>query len=91
MILLLICIILVLIGFILYVTYQFKENKKIHSEKIINLQNVIFDLLQEQKQQSLHLKLSDELKNKLLEARISIDENIMDLQHDLVSVISKKN
>lgn len=90
MILLLSCIIFVLIGVILYVTYQFERNKKIHSEKITTLQNVIFDLLQEQKQQSLHLKLSDELKNKLLEARISIDENIMDLQYELVSVISKK-
>ena len=60
-----------------------------HSKTISNLESIIYQLLIEQKKQTSNLQLSDNLKSKLLKARVSIDENVMDLQKDLIAMIAK--
>lgn len=91
MILLLIVIILALSVFSLFLMHQLKISKRLHSDKVNKLKIVIFDLLEEQKKQSFKLRLSEDLRTKLSEARITIDENVMELQHDLFYLISKNN
>lgn len=77
--------------FSIYLITQIKSNNLKHQRKISELKTVISNLLVEQNVQSSNLIISDELKNKLKDARITIDENIMELQYDLVSIVSKNN
>lgn len=77
--------------FSIYLITQIKSNNQKHQRKILELKTVISNLLVEQNVQSSNLIISDELKNKLKDARITIDENIMELQYDLVSIVSKNN
>lgn len=77
--------------FSIYLITQIKSNNQKHQRKISELKTVISNLLVEQNVQSSNLIISDELKNKLKDARITIDENIMELQYDLVSIVSKNN
>jgi ABC-type phosphate transport system auxiliary subunit len=71
--------------------YLLKSNKNNHRKIIKQLEITISKLLDEQKQQSVTLKLSDELQHKLYKSRSTIDERIMDLQHDLFSLTTNKN
>jgi Flp pilus assembly protein TadB len=91
MILFLTFIIILLTVFSIYLITQIKSNNLKHQRKISELKTVISNLLVEQNVQSSNLIISDELKNKLKDARITIDENIMELQYDLVSIVSKNN
>lgn len=91
MILVLSLIILTLTGFSFYLIAQISRNKTRHKSRILELEHVIFKLKEEQKNQSKNLKLSEELKEKLQEARITIDKDIMELQYDLVAIVSKNN
>lgn len=91
MILFLTFIIILLTVFSIYLITQIKSNNQKHQRKILELKTVISNLLVEQNVQSSNLIISDELKNKLKDARITIDENIMELQYDLVSIVSKNN
>ena len=77
--------------FSIYLITQIKSNNLKHQRKISELKTVISNLLVEQNVQSSNLIISDELKNKLKDARITIDENIMELQYDLVSIVSKND
>lgn len=77
--------------FSIYLITQIKSNNQKHQRKILELKTVISNLLVEQNVQSSNLIISDELKNKLKDARITIDENIMELQYDLVSIVSKND
>lgn len=77
--------------FSIYLITQIKSNNQKHQRKISELKTVISNLLVEQNVQSSNLIISDELKNKLKDARITIDENIMELQYDLVSIVSKND
>ena len=87
----LIFIILLLSALVFYLIVQIKKANENHKVKIEQLQEVILQLVKEQKIHSSNLKLSEELKIKLFEARISIDENILELQHELfLKVASKK-
>ncbi len=89
MIFVLISIVFLLSVVLFYLIYQISSIKIEHSKTVSNLESVIHQLLNEQKKQSSNLKLSDELKGKLVKARVSIDENVMDLQKDLISIIAK--
>lgn len=91
MILFLTFIIILLTVFSIYLITQIKSNNQKHQRKILELKTVISNLLVEQNVQSSNLIISDELKNKLKDARITIDENIMELQYDLVSIVSKND
>lgn len=86
----LIVIILLLFALVLYLILQMRKAKDIHDVKIKQLQELVLQLVKEQKVHSSKLKLSDELKIKINEARISLDENILELQHDLFSEIASK-
>lgn len=83
-------IILLLLVLVCYLIIQIKKTEKNHYIKIRQLQDVIFQLVKEQNIYSLNVKLSEELKSKLLEARISLDQNLLDLQYELFSKIATK-
>lgn len=89
MILVLISIVFLLSVILFYLIYQMSNIKIEHSKTISNLESIIYQLLIEQKKQTSNLQLSDNLKSKLLKARVSIDENVMDLQKDLIAMIAK--
>lgn len=84
----LITIIVVLLGVICFLIVQISKAKFHHKIKIMQLDDLILQLVLEQKSQSLHLKLSEELKSKLLDARISLDENILELQKNLFEEVA---
>ena len=86
----LIFIIILLSVLVFYLILQIRKAKEIHELKIKQLQEVILQLVSEQKVHSSKLKLSDELKIKLNEARISLDENILELQHELFLKVAVK-
>ncbi len=77
-------------AFSLYLIFELRASKKVHLVKVKSLENMIFNLLEEGKKQSSNLKLSDELKTKLTEARSALDEDLMEFQYDLLSEIYKK-
>lgn len=89
MIFVLISIVFLLSVVLFYLIYQMSNIKIEHSKTVSNLESVIYQLLVEQKKQSSNLQLSDDLKSKLVKARVSIDENVMDLQKDLIAIIAK--
>ena len=89
MIFVLISIVFLLSVVLFYLIYQMSSIKIEHYKTVSNLESVIYQLLIEQKKQSSNLQLSDELKSKLLKARVSIDENVMDIQKDLIAMIAK--
>ena len=89
MILVLISIVFLLSVILFYLIYQMSNIKIEHSKTISNLESIIYQLLIEQKKQTSNLQLSYNLKSKLLKARVSIDENVMDLQKDLIAMIAK--
>ena len=82
--------VIILMVFVIYLIYELNSASENHSVKIKQLQEVIFQLIKEQKIHSSHLKLSEELKFNLHKARITLDKNILDLQHDLFSKIAAK-
>lgn len=86
----LVFIIALLLVLVFNLIIQINKAEENHDLKIKQLQAVISQMVQEQNEQSLHLKLSEELLIKLQEARISLDENILELQYDLFFKVASK-
>jgi hypothetical protein len=67
----------------------YARTKRAHEQKVGALNAVIAELLVLNKHQIDQLRLSDELKEKLAGARLSIDRDVLAVQSDLVAVLSK--
>lgn len=91
MIYVLIAIIVLLSIAMVYISIDFKRAKHIHEEKVNELNFVIVQLLDSQKDQIGKLKLSDELKEKLKKAREIIDRDFIAMQFDSIKTLSENN
>ncbi len=82
-------VIIVLTAAIVALSIDFRYAKVQHRQKVDELNHIIVQLMSSNDAQLSQLRLSDELKDKLNEARESIDKDLMAIQHDLVGTLSK--
>lgn len=89
MIYILTAIIVLLSAAIVYITIDFKRTKNSHEKKVNELNYTIVGLMANNDNQLGQLKLSDELKGKLIAARETIDKDMLAMQYDFVETLSK--
>ena len=91
MIYLLVALIVLLAGAFIFITIDFKRTKLNHKKTVAELNFVIIRLVDNQQEQLSQLKLSDDLKKKLINAREIIDRDILAMQYDSVEILSKND
>ena len=89
MIYILIAIIVLLSVAIVCISIDFKRTKHDHKKKVTELNYVIVGLAANSDNQLGQLRLSDEIKEKLVAARETIDKDMMDMQYDFVKTLSE--
>lgn len=87
----LIIIITVLIFLLFYTALEYKKIKLAHDVEISNLNLIITDLLSIQNKQNSAVKLSNDLKLKLQNSRVTIDKNLLNLQNELIQTLKENN
>jgi predicted Holliday junction resolvase-like endonuclease len=87
----LIIIILLLIVVIFYLSSNFVKITREHARKVETLRGMIVELLNNQNLQSEQIKLSDELKEKLSAANVTLSHDIGSMVYDFIDTLSKNN
>ena len=91
MIYLLVAIIVLLAGAFIYISVEFKRTSLNHEKTVAELNFLIIRLVDNQKAQLSQLKLSEDLRGKLLKAREIIDMDLLSMQYDYLDILSKNN
>lgn len=78
---------------IVFYAVHLKSNQieKAHQQEVLQLKNIISELLLIQKQQNGALELSQQLKIKLQDSRVIIDNKMLNLQNELISKLVENN
>ena len=91
MIFILLTIIVILISFIIYLNFQFYNEKKIFAIKLEILQNSIVMLNDKQAVQSDQIKLTEAFEQNLKSRNTTLSKDIFGLNFELFAILSKNN
>jgi len=62
-----------------------------HERHVAELQYAIVQLTADNDDQLRQIRLSDDLRQKLINARHALDRDLMEVQHDMVETLSRHN
>lgn len=80
-----------LIGAIVYLSISLRKSRKSHLKKMETLQKMIVQLVASQNAQSDHIRLSENLKEKLHSANTTLSHDILTMMREFIEVLSKNN
>lgn len=83
MTLFLITVFLVLLGLIVYLQYKMISERNAFTTKLEPLEQLMIQLNEDCKNQSLQIQLSDDLKGKMKEVNAALSRNIFELNYQL--------
>ena len=89
MIYVLISIIVLLSLAIVALSIDLRRTRLRHQRHVAELQFAIVQLTENNAHQLQQIKLSDELRKRLMAARHAIDRDLMDVQHDMAQALAK--
>ncbi|MBA4134574.1 MAG: hypothetical protein C0525_07605 [Flavobacterium sp.] len=87
----LITVFLVLIGLIVYLQYKMFSERNAFASKLEPLEQLMIQLNEDCKNQSLQIQLSEDLKVKMKEVNAALSRNIFDLNYQLFEDSYPKN
>jgi hypothetical protein len=87
----LISVIIALCVAIVVLCIDFKRQRRRHERHVDELKYAIVQLTADNDSQLEKLKLSDELRRKLIDARHTLDRDLMSVQHDMAETLSRHN
>ncbi|WP_026704125.1 hypothetical protein [Flavobacterium soli] len=91
MIIVLMSLIVVLVSVIIYLILDFYKQKKIFSEKIEVLEEIIFQIRRKRLIQSDQLKLTADFEEHLKSARTILNNDIFKLNYEMLDLLKQKD
>jgi hypothetical protein len=89
--LILLFVIVINSAIMVYLYFDNRKSRMVHSQKTEALQSIIIELLSNQKEQHEKIMLADELKERLKFSKNKLNQEILGLQYEFLELLTRNN